>query len=180
MNIRYQALQNYQYNYKQFRSVLRVNENTLRTWLKRFLTDVGQKKPSGRMLYSGVDCIRTAIFVHLSNRLLINPSLSAEFCKTALKRIHELLLLTDAEISKVFGNPTFIVFDELEDINGRNTAPLYFKHKSQKEFSEKYLTGWAQPFIVVPIDSIFFSIRDKLVSMALLEQLLPERTTIDL
>ncbi len=51
-----------QFGYKQFCSIVGHNEHTIRTWITKHLPNIGYQKENGRMLYSGLDCIKTVIF----------------------------------------------------------------------------------------------------------------------
>ncbi len=106
----------YRFSYKQFREIVGVNGNTLRTWLRRFLPGIGKKKESGRMLYSGLDCIYVNYFSELITRLGVTPSAS----KIISKVIHDLAfsVTCDFEGEKAAEEdfePMYVVFSDIYD-----------------------------------------------------------------
>ena len=109
-------LTEYQFSYKQFREIVGVNENTLRTWLRRFLPQVGKKKESGRMLYSGLDCIYTKIFAELVTRLGVTPSASKIISQLIYGLVFSQTFNLDGEkLSEEDFEPMFVVFNDLYD-----------------------------------------------------------------
>ncbi len=161
-----------QFTYRQLCSIVGYNENTIRTWITKYLSNIGYKKDSGRMLYSGLDCVRVGIFAD-TTKLSISPVAAKMVTFAANGRIRKLMLMNKQEESKERREPLFMVFHDVDEKNASGNPEL-----SASKLAKMYKKS-SQPFLVVPVDSLYWHIKDRIIEMAIESNILPEGFSFD-
>jgi len=155
----FEFLSKHQFTYKQFCSVVDRNENTIRTWISKYLPNIGSHKGnSSWMLYSGLDCVKTVIFSELLD-LSLSREASKVICLSAQGRVRELALLSEGSIFAAQKNPKFMVIARA----GETTVS---GHRAISAFSlAQMVEAVDTPSVLLPVDAIFWRVTASLKKM---------------
>ncbi|MEW8047262.1 MAG: MerR family transcriptional regulator [Candidatus Thiodiazotropha sp.] len=153
-----------QFTFGQVRAVAGVKADTFRNWLKRGVIDIGEKTPTGRMLFSGAD----AIYLKMIVKLVTKFSVSLDTAKTigieCLKRV--------AEIVTEYSGP------KIDKSNVDNYEPVYFLISEASEVIKIHriessdLRGhvlnlkFSDPNFLIPVDTFFWNTQTQLFNLA--------------
>ena len=166
-------LEKYQFTYREFCEIVARNENTIRTWIKKYLPDTGFKKESGRMLYSGFDCIYVRFFSDLTARMGIDPKVAKLICDEIHPRVEYLSDANQDELNGIPNNPVLMVAIGLQE---RSSGDISMTCRLMKrQFFIKHMPDFARlPYIVVSVDECFLIYRRRVMRLAETIGLIPE------
>lgn len=147
------------FTYGQFRALVGVKDNTLRTWLKRHFPDVGEKTETGRMLFSGVEVLYIKVFAQLITRFSMSTETAKAISLECLLRVTKLTLsITSGEVKIGDWEPMYLlVFGVSERVD--------IKPITHSKLCEFVTSGYLKPYLIVPVDSFFAATQDQLFTM---------------
>jgi len=124
----------------------------------------------GRMLYSGLDCIRVGILGD-TTKLSVSPVAAKMVTSAASNRIRKLMLLNKRAELKERKEPLFMIFHNVSEKEASGNTEY-----SASKLAEKYKEA-TQPFLVVPVDNSYWYFKGRVIETAIESELLPEGFT---
>lgn len=148
-----------QFSFSQFKCAVKMNnkENTLRTWLKRYFPDVGEKMPNGKMKFSAIDCIAVRFFSELTTELSLPPETARLFAMACVVHFGDVLA-GSLEVDKQ--DPNYFV---ASNASGKGFLYEVVKTSVLASLISKDKTA---SFIIVPVDTLLASIENMLFQFA--------------